>query len=73
MNERTEIHDQILSILYQLKQQGVTKISSAHIMLILGVEEEEIPSDHYGIMLSLDQDAELEAELATARLMNNIH
>jgi len=73
MTDRDETNDQILSVLYQLKMQGVESISSGELMMLMGIDEEEIPSDQFNIVLRLTEDNEIQGELALARLMNRIH
>lgn len=67
------LRNQILSILYQFKQQGVDEIRSADLMSILGFEEDEIPPEEYDVWISLPEAAQDEAELALAKLTKNIH
>ena len=64
MTDRDETNDQILSVLYQLKMQGVESISSGELMMLMGIDEEEIPSDQFNIVLRLTEDNEIQGELA---------
>lgn len=75
MNDDDEqaLRDQILSIMYQFKQQGVDEIRSSDLMMLLGYEEEEIPPEEFDIWLSLPDNADLEAEAAAAKIMGKIH
>lgn len=72
-DEERDLRDQILSIMYQFKQQGVDEIRSSDMMLLLGYEEEEIPPEEFDIWLSLPENADLEAEAAAAKIMGRIH
>lgn len=67
------LRDQILSIMYQFKQQGVDEIRSSDLMMLLGYEEEEIPSEEFDIWLSLPSDSNLEAEAALAKILGQLH
>lgn len=72
-NDEQELRDQILSIMYQFKQQGVDEIRSSDLMMLLGYEEEEIPPEEFDIWLALPEHADLEAEAAAAKIMGKIH
>ena len=72
-DEERDLRDQIHSIMYQFKQQGVDEIRSSDMMLLLGYEEEEIPPEEFDIWLSLPENADLEAEAAAAKIMGRIH
>ena len=72
-DEERDLRDQILSIMYQFKQQGIDELRSSDLMMLLGYEEEEIPPEEFDIWLSLPENADLEAEAAAAKIMGKIH
>jgi hypothetical protein len=72
-DDEHQLRDQILSIMYQFKQQGVDELRSSDLMMLLGYEEEEIPPEEFDIWLTLPEHAELEAEVAAAKIMGKIH
>ena len=72
-DDEQSLRDQILSIMYQFKQQGVDELRSSDLMMLLGYEEEEIPPEEFDIWLSLPENADLEAEAAAAKIMGKIH
>jgi hypothetical protein len=73
MTDDEFVRDQILSIVYQMKLQGVDVISAGQILLLLGVEPDQIEDEQFDIMLSMSDENEVLGELATARLSNNVH
>ena len=72
-DEEQALREQILSIMYQFKQQGVDEIRSSDLMMLLGYEEEEIPPEEFDIWLSLPDNANLEAEAALAKILGQLH
>jgi hypothetical protein len=69
----SETRDQILGLMYSFKQQGMDQISLGELLLLLGVDLEEITDDQFDIMVSLPDSSDLEAELCWARINNQIH
>lgn len=67
------LQDQILSIMYQLKQQGIKEISSGDLLMLLGHDAGDIGDEQFDIMLSLPDNSDILAELSIARLNNQIH
>lgn len=67
------LQDKILSIMYQLKQQGITEVSSGELLMLLGCDAGEIGDEQFDIILSLPDNNDILAELSIARLSNQIH
>ena len=68
-----QVRDQILSIIYQLKKQGVDPVSLGQVLVLMGMDEDSIEEEKFDIMLSMSEENEVIGELALARLCNNIH
>jgi len=73
MSNELSVKDQMLCIMFQLNQQGVENITQAEMLIMLGVDEDEIEPEAHQVILTVSEEALAEGELIFARLTNQIH
>ena len=72
MSEEISVKDQMLCILFQLSQQGVESITQADILLMLGLDEDEIEAACHDVIITASEEALAQGELIFAKLTNQI-
>lgn len=63
----------VLSMMYQLKQQGIMEISSGDLQVLLGMDPSDIDAREFETILSLPDSSDDIAALCHARITNQIH
>lgn len=73
MEASISLKEQIIYLLYQLKLSGIDEISAGDLMLLLGIEENDIPEEDFEVMVEMKEDQMVLGELVQAKLNNQIN